>query len=123
MRTPSQMEEDDSIKHEQNQLSRESKGLTEEFSEYDRQNQKAIDFYDINLNVNFVLRRQVTVEKSKLILDSVKKNLSLNDTLSYIEKNGKIESIVFHSDSILDLSSDLIERIENELDRVIDIFK
>lgn len=123
MHTPSQMEEDDSIKHEQNQLSRESKGLTKEFSEYDRQNQKAIDFYDINLNVNFVLRRQVAIDKSKLILDSVKKNLNLNDSLSCIEKNGRFESIVFHSDSILDLSSDLIERIENELDRVIDIFK
>jgi hypothetical protein len=125
MRTPSQMEEDDSIKHEQNQLSRESKGLTKEFSEYDRQNQKAIDFYDINLNVNvnFVLRRQVAIDKSKLILDSVKKNLNLNDSLSCIEKNGRLEYIVFHSDSILDLSSDLIERIENELDRVIDIFK
>ena len=79
MRTPSQMEEDDSIRREQNQLSRESKGLTKEFSEYDRQNQKAIDFFDIDMNVKFVLRMQIKVEKSKIIIDSLKKNLNLND--------------------------------------------
>ena len=123
MRTPSQMEEDDSIRREQNQLSRESKGLTKEFSEYDRQNQKAIDFYDINLDVKFVLRRQVSIDKSKIIIDSLKKNLNLNDSLSFTEKDGRIESIIFHTDSISDLRSDLIEGIEKELDRVIDIFK
>ena len=123
MRTPSQMEEDDSIRREQNQLSRESKGLTKEFSEYDRQNQKAIDFYDINLDVKFVLRRQVSIDKSKIIIDSLKKNLNLNDSLSFTEKDGRIESINFHTDSISDLRSDLIEGIEKELDRVIDIFK
>ena len=123
MITPSQMDEDESKRHEQNQLSRESKGLTNEFSEYDRQNQKAIDFFDINLNVKFVLRRKVTVDKSKIILDSLKKNLMLNDSLSFSEKDGRIESIIFHSDSILDLRADLIEGIENELDRIIDIFK
>ena len=123
MRTPSQMEEDDSIRREQNQLSRESKGLTKEFSEYDRQNQKAIDFYDINLDVKFVLRRQVSIDKSKIIIDSLKKNLNLNDSLSFTENDGRIESIIFHTDSISDLRSDLIEEIEKELDRVIDIFK
>ncbi len=123
MHTPSQMYEDDSIRHEQNQLSRASKGLTDEFSEYDRQNQKPIDFFDINLNVNFVFRSQVSVDKSRIILDSLNKNLTFSGSLSFIEKDGRIESIIFHSDSILDLSSDLIERIENELDRVIDIFK
>lgn len=117
------MDEDESKRHEQNQLSRESKGLTNEFSEYDRQNQKAIDFFDINLNVKFVLRRKVTVDKSKIILDSLKKNLILSDSLSFSEKDGRIESIIFHSDSILDLRADLIEGIENELDRIIDIFK
>ena len=90
MRTPSQMEEDDSIRREQNQLSRESKGLTKEFSEYDRQNQKAIDFFDIDMNVKFVLRRQIKVEKSKIIIDSLKKNLNLNDSLSFTEKDGRI---------------------------------
>ena len=47
----------------------------------------------------------------------------LKDSLSFSEKDGKIESIIFHSDSILDLRSDLIESIENELDRVIENFK
>ena len=117
------MDDDESKRHEQNQLSRESKGLTNEFSEYDRQNQKAIDFYDINLNVKFVLRRRVSIDKSEIILDSLKKNLMLNDSLSFSEKDGKIESIIFHSDSILDLRSDLIESIENELDRAIENFK
>jgi hypothetical protein len=123
MRTPSQIDEDDSTRREQNQLSRESKGLTNDFSEYDRQNQKAIDFFDIDLNVKFVLRRQIKVDKSKIIIDSLKKNLYLNDSLSFTEKDGRIESIIFHSDSITDLRSDLIEGIEKELDRVIDIFK
>jgi hypothetical protein len=123
MRTPSQIDEDDSIRHEQNKLSRESKGLTDEFSEYDRQNQKAIDFFDINLSVKFFLRRQVKVEKSKIIIDSLKKTFNLNDSLSYSEKDGKIESVIFNSDSISDVRSDLIEGIENELDRIIDIFK
>jgi hypothetical protein len=123
MRTPSQMDEDDSIRREQNQLSRESKGLTKDFSDYDRQNQKAIDFFNIDLNVKFVLRRQIKVDKSKIIIDSLKKNLNLNDSLSYTEKDGRIESIIFHSDSISDMRSDLIEGIEKELDRVIDIFK
>lgn len=54
MITPSQMDENESRRQEQNLLSRESKGLTNGFTEYDRQNQKAIDFFDINLNVNFV---------------------------------------------------------------------
>jgi hypothetical protein len=123
MRTPSQMDDYDSIRREQNQLSRESKGLTNDFSEYDRQNQKAIDFFDIDLNVKFVLRRQIKVDKSKIIIDSLKKNLNLNDSLSFTEKDGRIESIIFHSDSISDVRSDLIEGIEKELDRVIDIFK
>ena len=123
MRTPSQMAEDDSVRHEQNKLSRESKGLTNEFSEYDRQNQKAIDFFDINLNVKFVLRRQVTSDKAKIVIDSLKKNLSLKDSITFTEKDGRIESVVFHSDSILDLRADLIEDIEKELDRIIDIFK
>lgn len=123
MITPSQMDENESKRHEQNQLSRESKGLTNEFSEYDRQNKKAIDFFDINLNVKFVLRRKVALDKSKIILDSLRKNLMLNDSLSFSEKNGQIESIIFHSNSILDLRADLIEGIENELDRVIEIFE
>ena len=86
MITPSQLDENESKRHEQNQLSRESKGLTNEFSEYDRQNQKAIDFFDINLNVKFVLRRKVALDKSKIILDSLRKNLMLNDSLSFSEK-------------------------------------
>ena len=123
MITPSQMDENESRRQEQNLLSRESKGLTNGFTEYDRQNQKAIDFFDINLNVKFVLRRKVALDKSKIILDSLRKNLLLNDSLSFSEKDGQIESIIFHSNSILDLRADLIESIENELDRVIEIFK
>jgi len=122
MITPSKMDEDEFTRHEQNKLSRESKGLTNEFSEYDRQNQKAIDFLDINLNVKFILRRQVTTEKAKIILDTLKKNLLLYDSLSFSEKDKHIESINFHSDSILDLRPEFIESIEAELDRVIDLF-
>jgi hypothetical protein len=123
MRTPSQIYEDASIEPGQTNLSRESKGLTQEFSEYDRQNQKAIEYFDINLKVKFILRRLLKADKSKVIIDSLNKNLNLNDSFSFSEKDGRIESIIFHSDSILDVRSDLIEGIEKELDRVIDIFK
>jgi len=119
LKTPSLVDGDPIIRRKMNESSRSAKKINAAFSEYEWHQIKPIDFFEINLEVTFSLRKKYNTEKVLAAIASLERSLLLDNALSPLDKDGVTKTIVFRTDNLLNVKLSLIERIEKKLDKLL----
>ena len=123
MKTPSSKPSSISEENQTISTSRDSKRLGDKFGEYDRQLVKPIDHFDIELKVTYALRKKVDATNIADIAAHIIKKLGFKNELIANVENELISSFTFTTDNLLNINSDLIEKIELELDLAIEALR
>jgi hypothetical protein len=123
MKTPSSKPSSISEENKTISTSRDSKRLGDNFGEYDRQLVKPIEHFDIELKVIYALRKKVDATNIADIAAHIIKKLGIKNELIANVENELISSFTFTTDNLLNVNSDLIEKIELELDFAIEALR
>lgn len=117
LKTPEQIKKNRATANSTNRVSRQSKGLSNKFEEYDKEVLAPIDYFDIDVKIEFKIKRKILLKDAKKAIAFIKNKEFVDGNFTFICKKDYVTSVIYKTDKYLEYSNKFITDLEKKINK------
>ena len=117
LKTPDQIANNRAIANSCNRVSRQAKGLSDKFEDYDREILAPIDYFDIDVKIEFKIKRKILLKDAKKAIAFIKDKEFVDGNFTFICKKDYVTSVIYKTDKYLEYSNKFITDLEKKINK------
>jgi hypothetical protein len=117
LKTPDQIANNRAIANSCNRVSRQAKGLSDKFEDYDREILAPIDYFDIDVKIEFKIKRKILLKDAKKAIAFIKNKEFVDGNFTFICKKDYVTSVIYKTDKYLEYSNKFITDLEKKINK------